>query len=155
MQSRLETLRFEMDRLIKQHQPQEERYFLVHLYSVSYFCTLLALRRELDTDIAAACGMLHDLYQITAGTSLDHAAKGAEQAKGLLEALQLYSNEEIGIITAAISRHSDKHLIHGPMDEVLKDADVMAHCLYDAAAPVKEKERQRYQNIRAELGCVI
>lgn len=153
MENRLEKLRLEVDRLIKEHQLERDKYFFSHLYGVSHFCTLLAARRNLNEEIAAACGMLHDIYQVTAGSTENHAEKGAEQAEGILKALELYSGDEIVIITAAISRHSDKDSLDEPMDEVLKDADVMHHCLYDTAVPVNDKETKRYANILIELGC--
>lgn len=153
MESRLEKLRLEIDRLIIENQLERDRYFFSHLYSVSYFCTLLALRRNLSVELAAVCGMLHDIYQVTAGSSENHAVKGAEQAERLLKTLNLYSDDEIAIITTAISRHSDKEVVHEPFDEVLKDADVMSHCLYDTVIPVNEKENERYESILIELGC--
>ena len=55
-------------------------------------------------------------------------------------------------ICSAISRHDDKHVVDAPLDEVLKDADVMQHCMDDLAKPVKEKEAARYQALRREFG---
>jgi len=97
--------------------------------------------------------MLHDIYQVTDGIIENHAVKGAEKAETILKTLNLYSDEEIAIITSAISRHSDKTAVHEPYDELLKDADVMSHCLYNTDFPVSENEIVRYKNILAELGC--
>jgi len=97
--------------------------------------------------------MLHDIWQVTAGSSESHAVQGAKEAEYLLKALDLFSNEEISTIATAISRHSEKHIVHEPMDEVLKDADVMHHCLYDASIPAYENELARYTKILIELGC--
>lgn len=153
MESRLEKLRLIIDKLIIENQSERERYFFSHLYVVSHFCTLLALRRNLSVELATVCGMLHDINQVTTGSSENHAVKGAEQAERLLKTLNLYSDDEIAIITTAISRHSDKEVVHEPFDEVLKDADVMSHCLYDTVIPVNEKEIERYKSILIELGC--
>ena len=38
------------------------------------------------------------------------------------------------------------------MDELLKDANVIHHCLNDVAKPVKEKEQKRFDSICAEFG---
>ena len=153
MESRLEKLRREIDRLIRGNQPRNDKYFFAHLYGVSDFCTLLAVRRNLDVDIAAACGMLHDIYPVLTGDYHKHGKKGAKKAEELLKELALYSDDEIAIITTAISRHSKKKKAHGPYDEVLKDADVMHHCLYDTGIPIAEKESTRYANVLIELGC--
>ena len=38
------------------------------------------------------------------------------------------------------------------MDEVLKDADVVHHCMNDLSKEVKEKEKARYESICKEFG---
>jgi uncharacterized protein len=153
MENRLETLRLVIDELIRERQPERDRYFYVHLYGVSHFCTLLALRRNLNVELATTCGMLHDIYPVLYGSYENHAINGAEQAEKLLKATNLYNDGEISIITNAIARHSDKDIIHDPYDEVLKDGDVMSHCLYNAGFPVNEKETDRPKNILTELNC--
>jgi uncharacterized protein len=153
MENRLEALRLVIDELIKERQPERDRYFYVHLYGVSHFCTLLALRRGLNVELATTCGMLHDIYPVLYGSYTHHGIKGAEQAEKILRAAKLYSDEEISIIASAIARHSDKDIIQGPYDEVLKDGDVMSHCLYNADFPVNENEKERLKKILIELGC--
>jgi len=153
MINRLEALRLIIDELIFEHQPQNVRYFISHLYGVQRFCTLLAIKRGLDTEIAATCGMLHDIYQVTAGTTENHAVEGALIADEILTSTKQYSIEEISIITTAISWHSKKRKIHGPYDELLKDGDVMDHCFYNPAFPILEKEEVRYNNLLREFGC--
>jgi len=154
MRNRLELLRLDIDKLIMSKQPGSSRYFIMHLYGVSRFCSLLALRRNLDVDLAATCGILHDIYQITHGTIEKHAVKGAIEAEKILRAIGLYSDEEIFIITEAISTHSKKRIVHeSPYAELLKDADVLDHCLYNPDYPVIEKEQVRYENLLKELGC--
>jgi len=159
MENRLEKLRCIIDELIYSSQAEIGRYFS-HLYAVSRFGALLALKRNLNPEIAATCGMLHDIYQVTAGTSEQHAMEGAKVAEKILKEVNLYSNEEITLTTTAISRHSDKEIIHEPYDEVLKDADVMCHYFYNTdfsihfanQFPFLERERVRYENILQELG---
>ena len=154
MSNRLERLRSEVDRLIRENQPHHARYFINHLYGVSEYCALLAIRRGLDPELAATSGMLHDIYQITAGTIEEHAVRGAEVAGEILRTLNLYSDGEIAVITTAISRHSKKRKLHDPYDELLKDADVMSHCFYNTDYPPIEKDALRYSRILEELGCV-
>jgi HD superfamily phosphodiesterase len=152
-ENRLEILRHEIYRLIRRKQPEKIVYFVSHLYGVARFAALLAKRRNLNAELATTCGMLHDIYQITAGTIENHAVMGAIEAEDILRILKLHSDEEIEIITAAISRHSDKLNVHGQYDELLKDADILDHCLSDPDFPVHEKEIFRYKNLLAELGC--
>ena len=152
MTNRLEVLRNDIDRLIYKKQPGYSRYFINHLYGVSKFCVLIAMKRGLDPEIAATCGMLHDIYQVTAGTTHEHAIKGAEIAEKMLKATKQYSDEEIKVITGAISVHNKKRKIHGPYEEALKDADVLDHCFYNPVYPVLEKEVDRYNNLLEEFG---
>ena len=153
MANRLERLRYEIDRLIMEYQPYNARYFFNHLYGVSEYCALLAVRRNLDPELAAACGMLHDIYQVTGGTIEQHAVKGAVEAERILKTMNAYSNEEIAVITTAISRHSKKRKFHNPYDELLKDADVMSHCFYNTDYQVIDKDAARYERLLEELGC--
>ena len=39
-----------------------------------------------------------------------------------------------------------------PIDEVLKDADVIHHCMNDLSKTVKEREQARFENLCAEFG---
>ena len=148
MENRLETLRNRINSLIKH---DDERMCISHMYGVARFCTLLAMKRNMNVELATTCGMLHDIYWMTGGSSDNHAAKGAEQAKILLNEMNLYSDDEIKIITTAISNHSDKCSVHNPYDELLKDADVMDHCFYNADFPIAEWEVSRYNNLLIEL----
>ena len=149
--NRLEALRYKVNRLIDENCPDEVFYFVSHLYGVSRFCVLLAQMRGLNAELAATCGMLHDIYQVTEGIIQEHAVKGAVIAEGILKSMGQYSEEEISIITKAISKHNKKRKIHEPYCELLKDADVLEHNLYNPGFPVLEKEMVRYNNLCKEL----
>lgn len=150
MENRLEILRMEIDKLIMAS-PRPRNYFS-HLYCVSHFCTLLALKRNLNVELATTCGMLHDIANVKGTGGDNHALKGAEEAEEFLRAINLYTDEEIKTITIAISKHSDKNVIHEPYDELLKDGDVMSHCFYNNDFTVSEWEKERYKNLLIEFG---
>ncbi len=152
MENRLEILRNEIDKIILNEKSDHIRMYISHMYGVARFCTLLAIKRNLNVELATICGMLHDIFYMSGGTSDNHAAKGAEQTEMILKTMRLYSDDEIKIVTTAISRHSDKKHIHGPYDELLKDADVMDHCLYNTAFPIAQREMERYCNLLIEFG---
>ena len=152
MENRLEILRNEIDKIILNEKSDHVRTYISHMYGVARFCTLLAMKRDLNTELATTCGMLHDIFYMSGGASDNHAANGAKQAETILKDLQLYSDDEIKIITTAISRHSDKKNIHEPYDELLKDADVLDHCLYNTAFPIAQHEVERYHNLLMEFG---
>ena len=56
------------------------------------------------------------------------------------------------MICSAIYHHDDKLVVDSSMDEVLKDADVIHHCMNDLSKPIKEKEQARFDKLCAEFG---
>ena len=125
---------------------------IVHLYGVSLAATMIAKKRSLDPEIASMAAMLHDLYAYESGSYDDHAHKGAELAREILGELGLTDETETEIICSAIYHHDDKAVVDSPMDEVLKDADVIHHCMNDLSKPIKEKEQERFDKLCAEFG---
>ena len=115
---------------------------IAHLYGVSLAATMIARKRGLDPEIASMAAMLHDL----------HAYEGAELASEILDELKLTDEAETELICSAIYHHSDKLVMDTPMDEVLKDADVIHHCMYDLSKTIKEKEQVRFEKLCAEFG---
>lgn len=151
--SRLKELRSYINSELNQMKDEEERdAAFVHLYGVSLAAVILAKKRGLDEELSAMAAMLHDLYAYKIASYDDHAHKGAELAREILQKLDLTTEEETEIICSAIYHHDDKQSKDGPMDELLKDADVISHTMHDPTKPVKEKERARYENIGREFG---
>lgn len=66
--------------------------------------------------------------------------------------MKLTTQEGTVLICSAIYNHSDKHTIHDKFDEMLKDADVLQHNLYNTTFTVIEKEALRYTNLLKEFG---
>ncbi len=155
MESRLELIRKEIDKLIMNGSQNKICLLSAHIYGVSKFCTLLALKRNLDAELAATCGMLHDIYYMIDISGKDHAEKGSKLAKEILNKIGQYSDEEIELITTAIANHGRKFFVDGIYDELLKDADVLDHCLTDNSAPIAEWEVERYNNLLDEIGVKI
>ena len=54
-------------------------------------------------------------------------------------------------ICDAIWHHDDKANVDSTFTEVLKDADVIDHCLTDPTKEIKEKERSRYGRLCREF----
>lgn len=130
--NRLEQVREIIDKLIQQvSHPGRRRCGFVHLYGVSATAVLLARLRGLDEEIAGVFGMLHDLATYETGDSNNHGPRSAVLAKQILDSTSAFSSEEITIIQSAISNHPDKKNIHEPYDELLKDADVLQHDIYN------------------------
>ena len=151
--SRLKDLRKHINKEINKLPDKDDRISAVnYLYGVSLAATILAKKRNLDPELAAMAAMLHDLHAYKSGSYDDHAHLGADLAREILTDLKLTTEEETDIVCSAIYHHDDKYSVDSPMDELLKDADVIHHTLNDTAKPVKEKEQARYDKIMEELG---
>ncbi len=149
---RLKELRKYVDgELNKMEDADKRNSAIVHLYGVSLAATMIAQKRGLDPEIASMAAMLHDLYAYKAGSYDDHAHKGADLAREILGDLKLTDDAETELICSAIYHHDDKLVTDEPMDEVLKDADVIHHCMNDLSKAVKEKERARFEKMCAEF----
>lgn len=125
---------------------------VAHLYGVSLAATMLAKKRGLDPELASMAAMLHDLWAYQNGSYEDHAHRGAALAREILEGLSLTSAGETEVICSAIYHHDDKLTTDGPMEELLKDADVVHHCMNDLSKPVKDKETARFESLCKEFG---
>lgn len=154
--NRIELLREYVDKIIKKIPDKEEqRCAYVHLYGVAQYCTLLALKRGENAELATMAGMLHDIYSYSKLDPIDHAHKGAFLAKEILKSLNITDETETKLICDAIYTHSDKDFKHLSFNEVLKDADVLQHCLYNITLPVKPSEKSRFEKLKAELNIQL
>ena len=150
---RLKELRKYVDGELNRMDDADERNSAIaHLYGVSFAATMIARKRGLDTEIASMAAMLHDLHAYKTGSYDEHGHKGAKLAREILDELKLTDEAETKLICSAIYHHSDKLITDTPMDEVLKDADVIHHCMYDLSKTVKEKEQARFEKLRTDFG---
>lgn len=150
---RLKELRKYVDNeLNKMEDADKKNSAIVHLYGVSLAAAMLAKKRGLNPELSSMAAMLHDLHAYKTGSYDGHAHKGAELAGNILRELKLTDEAETDIICSAVYHHDDKLVVDSPMDEVLKDADVIHHCMNDLSKPVKEKEQARFDKLCAELG---
>ena len=151
--SRLKELRKYVDAELEKLPDADKRNSaIVHLYGVSLAVAMIAKKRGIDAELSQMAAMLHDMHAYKSGSYDDHAHKGAELARIILGELKLTDETETDIICSAIYHHDDKHVVDSPMDEVLKDADVVHHCMNDLSKEIKEKEKARYENICREFG---
>ena len=151
--SRIKDLQKKVHKILKDNMDdnQKRAAAIAHLHGVSLAAVMIAKKRGEDSELAAMAGLLHDLYAYRTGTYDDHAHKGADYAGELLEDLGITNKEETEIICSAIRHHDSKAEIDSPMDEVLKDADVIHHSLGDPTKEVKEHEKVRYEKLCREF----
>lgn len=153
---RIEKIRGYIDEvLLNNKNIMERRNGYIHLYGVAQLSVILAKKRNLNQEIAIMAGMLHDIYTYKFEYSKDHGQKGAIMAREILEKLQVATSTEIDIICTAIHNHSNKERIDSEYDELLKDADVLQHCIYNPSIPVKNHESKRYNDLLMELDILF
>ena len=125
---------------------------MAHLHGVSIAAVMIARKRGQNPELAAMAGLLHDLWAYKSGSYDDHAHLGADYSRKILEKSGNVTPEEIEVICSAVWHHDDKANIDSPMDEVLKDADVIDHCFSDPTKEIKEKERPRFKKLCQDFG---
>jgi uncharacterized protein len=82
---------------------------------------------------------------------VDHAKLGSIEARKILNEINCFSEEEIDIICNSIFSHSNKQDIDNAYSEILKDADVLQHYLYNTNLDINENEKDRLNILFREL----
>jgi uncharacterized protein len=149
---RLEAVRQVVDAILRQQpDPEERRCGFVHLYGVSATCALLAVKRGQDVELCAVAGMLHDIWTYKTGDPANHAHLSAREAEQVLDGLGGFRPDEIAAVSGAIARHSDKANRDSQVAELLKDADILQHYLYNPALASKGPAAERLERVLGEL----
>lgn len=150
--NRIDKVKEYVNAVVSNHCALPDKYELfAHLQGVSSACALLAIKRGLDVEVAAACGLMHDLYACRAGSYMQHGPSGAEMARVALRKMGCFDDAEQMNIRSAIYRHSDKQNVHGPYDELLKDADTLYPYLAEGGR-VAPPRALRLRRLAEELG---
>ena len=151
--NRIKDLQKQVHRVLEKIEDGDKRLKAVsHLHGVALAAAVLAKKRGEDAELATMAGLLHDLYAYKSGSYDDHARLGADYARKLLEKLALTTPEETDVVCSAIRHHDGKDEVDGPLDEILKDADVLDHSLSDPTKAIKPHEQARYAKLCGELG---
>lgn len=152
---RIELVRTYIDEiLLDMTDTRARRSGYIHLYGVAQACAMIAQKRNEDVELATIAGMLHDIYTYATMESEDHAHKGAVMAREILQQFGVFTDTEIDAICTAIYQHSDKEMTHLPFDEVLIDADVLQHCMYNPLSDVALHEMARFEKLKKEFGLL-
>lgn len=130
---------------------EEHRIAAVHLYGVAGNAALLALRRGVSVELATVAGLMHDISAYATGEQKNHAGRSAAMARTCLKSTGQFTQEEMDAVCSAIAHHSDKDKQQAPLDEVLKDADVLHHCLHNPIEQPSAKDAERYQHLLEEI----
>lgn len=153
---RLEKIREIADQYIMKIKDVTIRKFAyVHTYGVAQNATLLAKRRGINVELSCIAAMLHDIALYAYNCShATHAKQSSILAKEILEDTALFTDDEIMMITNAIALHSNKmERDGGKISELLKDADVLQHYLYNVNIELSAKDKYRLYYLLEEITC--
>lgn len=97
----------------------------VHISSCAKLGYLFAEERGVDPILAACACAVHDYGRIITGKQENHAEVGYEPAMEFLRETGLFEEDEIQQMGIAVKNHSKKSEVGSPLEEIVKDADVL------------------------------
>lgn len=122
----------------------------IHMASCARLGYLLAEARGIDPELAACACAVHDYGRIITGKQGGHAEAGYLPGKEFLGKTGLFTEEEIESIGRAIKNHSKKSEIGSPLEEIVKDADVVDFYQYGFGFS-REEQKLRYEKIIIQI----
>lgn len=140
---------FEMDKGGIKRQfsiPQE----IAHFTSTAQIAKIIAMKRGIDTRLATATALVHDIYRIKTGINENHAELGAPIAREFLKKHSDFSDKEIEEIVLAVKNHSKKDEIGSQLEELIKDVDVFDSYFYNLKKD-SDHYRKRFYKVAEEL----
>jgi len=122
----------------------------VHISSCARLGYLLAEARGVDPELASCACAVHDYGRIITGKQKGHAEAGFLPGKEFLKRTGLFSDAEVEQLALAIRNHSKKSEIGTPVEEIVKDADVLDFYQYGFGFE-REEQRLRYEKLVGEI----
>jgi uncharacterized protein len=102
----------------------------IHMISCAKVGYLIAEERGLDPVLSSCACAVHDFGRILTGIQENHGLAGALPVQDFLREIGLFSEKEIAMISQAVQNHSKKGEVGAPLDELVKDADLIDYASY-------------------------
>ena len=109
---------------------------------------LLGQSRGLDPDLCACACAVHDFGRILSGKQENHGPAGALPVYAYLERMEMFSVEELDMIVLAVKNHSRKGEAGTPLEELVKDADLIDYASYGQTFQ-RQEQADRFQRLKA------
>jgi uncharacterized protein len=118
----------------------------VHISSCAKLGYMMAEERGVDPIMAACACAIHDYGRIITGKQFGHAEAGYLPVQDFLRKTGLFGKEEIERLALAVKNHSKKSEVGSPLEEIVKDADVLDFYQYGYQL-VRKEQQDRLQNL--------
>jgi len=120
----------------------------IHMISCAKVGYLLAHERGIDPILAACACAVHDFGRILTGSQQNHGPAGEEPVREFLAASMLFQPEEVELIAKSVKNHSKKGEIGTPLEELVKDADLIDYASYGQTFK-RQEQIDRYERLTA------
>lgn len=121
----------------------------IHATSCAQIGRLLAEKRGIDQELAALACSLHDIGRWYTGRQVNHARHGEEPLSRFL-GNQTFPDAMKEEIIQAVIHHSEKENIGAPLEELVKDADIL-DCYLHGDEIKKPFHLARLENLLKEM----
>jgi uncharacterized protein len=118
----------------------------IHMISCAKVGYMLALERGLDPIICACACALHDYGRILTGCQENHGEAGTIPVQILLQAMDLFTENEVYMISLAVANHSKKGEVGSPLEELVKDADLIDYASYGQTFK-RQEQIERFERL--------
>jgi uncharacterized protein len=118
----------------------------IHMISCAKVGYLLGMSRGLDADLCACACAVHDFGRILSGSQENHGPYGAGPARTYLDQMNLFSQDELDMISLAVGNHSRKGEVGSPLEELVKDADLIDYASYGQTFK-RQEQIDRYEKL--------
>jgi uncharacterized protein len=119
----------------------------IHMISCAKVGYLLGKSRGMDPDLCACACAVHDFGRILSGSQENHGPEGALPVRSFLIKMGLFSEEEIDMIVLAVQNHSRKGEVGSPLEEMVKDADLIDYASYGQTFK-RQEQIDRYNKLQ-------
>lgn len=123
----------------------------IHMISCAKIGQLLAIKRREEPELAGLASAVHDYGRIITGRQAGHAEAAYEPLKLFLAETGFFNDGEVEQLATAARNHSNKHEVGTPLEEIVKDADVL-DCYQYGLPMTRPEQRARLEKILREIG---
>lgn len=97
-------------------------------------------------------GVLHGFYFYKTGIKCFPGPNSADAVRPILRSTKIFTDEELSIILRSIFYQEDRHRVHGPYEEIIKDAILIHLYFQNTDYNLSKMDIHRLRKIFVELG---